>query len=61
MGPQREEVGPERQHARNDEASVDDRTREQLASTNAGQHQDRRGRIHREGERQQDRNAVGAA
>ncbi|MGY4287205.1 hypothetical protein ACVWXO_006425 [Bradyrhizobium sp. LM2.7] len=34
---------------------------EQRAPVDAGQHHDRRGRIHREGQRQEDRHAVGAA
>ena len=38
-----------------------DRAAEQRAPVNAGQHDDGRGRRHAEGQRQQDRNAVGAA
>src|SRR6185312_237026 len=36
-----------------------DRAAEQRAPVNAGQHDDRRGRRHRERERQQDRDAIG--
>ena len=47
--------------ARNVEQDRRDGAAEQRAPVDAGQHDDRRGRRHAEGQRQQDRDAVGAA
>ena len=47
--------------ARDVEQDRGDGAAEQRAPVDAGQHDDRRGRRHREGQRQQDRDAVGAA
>ena len=47
--------------AGNVEQDRGDGAAEQRAPIDAGQHHDRRGRVHREGQRQQDRHAVGAA
>ena len=47
--------------ARNVEENRGDRPAEQCTPVDARQHDDRRGRVHREGQRQQDRHAVGTA